>query len=206
MGWRFRKSKKLGPLRLNFSKRGVGVSTGFKGFRIGQSPDGRRYMSIGIPGTGISYMHYFKKKKQPPSPPIPLPNPQTPAPSPRLPYPAPIPFPTTPPSNTATARLVLKRDGIPTGDIFHLGERALIGRNDSVTGAVDVDLSSLPEADYISRHHAQIWRDPSANWFIQDLGSRNGTFVRAAPVTQSQGLNDGDEIVFGGVSFEFHIG
>lgn len=206
MGWRFRKSMNMGPLRLNLSRRGVGMSTGFKGFRLGQSADGRRYMSIGIPGTGISYMHYFKKEKQPTSPPMPLPNPQTPAPTPKLPYPSPVPFPTTQPGNTATARLVLKRNGIPTGDIFHLGERSLIGRNDPDTGTVDIDMSSLPEADYISRRHAEIWRDAMGEWSIRDLGSRNGTFVCAAPVAQSHGLNDGDEIFLGKVSFEFRIG
>jgi hypothetical protein len=40
MGWYLRKSVKMGPLRLNFSKRGVGFSTGVKGFRIGTGPRG----------------------------------------------------------------------------------------------------------------------------------------------------------------------
>lgn len=40
MGWYLRKSVKMGPVRLNFSKRGLGVSTGVKGFRIGTGPRG----------------------------------------------------------------------------------------------------------------------------------------------------------------------
>lgn len=40
MGWYLRKSVKMGPMRLNFSKRGIGVSTGVKGFRIGTGPRG----------------------------------------------------------------------------------------------------------------------------------------------------------------------
>lgn len=40
MGWYLRKSVKMGPMRLNFSKRGIGVSTGVKGFRVGTGPRG----------------------------------------------------------------------------------------------------------------------------------------------------------------------
>ena len=40
MGWYLRKSVKMGPMRLNFSKRGLGVSTGVKGFRVGTGPRG----------------------------------------------------------------------------------------------------------------------------------------------------------------------
>ena len=35
MGISFRKSKSFGPLRLNFSKKGVGLSVGAKGLRVG---------------------------------------------------------------------------------------------------------------------------------------------------------------------------
>lgn len=55
MGWQFRKSVNLGPLRLNLGKRGVGVSVGAGPIRIGRSATGRRYRSIRIPGTGISH-------------------------------------------------------------------------------------------------------------------------------------------------------
>jgi hypothetical protein len=41
MAWRFRKSLKLGPIRLNFSKSGVGYSIGGRGFRVGQDAKGR---------------------------------------------------------------------------------------------------------------------------------------------------------------------
>ncbi|WP_231504358.1 DUF4236 domain-containing protein [Brevibacillus borstelensis] len=55
MGFNFRKSIKLGGgVRLNLSKRGVGVSAGFKGFRVGVGPRGTR-VTAGIPGTGLSY-------------------------------------------------------------------------------------------------------------------------------------------------------
>jgi hypothetical protein len=55
MGWRLRRSAKLGPFRLNFGKRGVGVSVGVRGAHMSLSADGRVRSSVGLPGTGISY-------------------------------------------------------------------------------------------------------------------------------------------------------
>ncbi|HLZ23515.1 MAG TPA: DUF4236 domain-containing protein [Ktedonobacterales bacterium] len=40
MGWFIRKSVKVGPVRINLSKHGVGMSTGVKGFRVGTGPRG----------------------------------------------------------------------------------------------------------------------------------------------------------------------
>ena len=56
MGWQFRKSVNLGPFRVNLSKSGIGYSLGGAGFRTGVSAGGRRYSSIGIPGTGLRYL------------------------------------------------------------------------------------------------------------------------------------------------------
>lgn len=56
MGLRFRKSVNLGPLRLNFSKSGVGMSVGVKGFRVGRSAKGKTTATVSLPGTGISYV------------------------------------------------------------------------------------------------------------------------------------------------------
>ena len=56
MGYlRMRKSVKLGPgVRMNVSKKSVGVSFGTKGARQSISSSGRKTQTIGIPGTGIS--------------------------------------------------------------------------------------------------------------------------------------------------------
>jgi hypothetical protein len=56
MGWRIRRSVKLGPLRLTASKSGLGVSVGVKGARVGISGDGRVRETLSVPGTGISYV------------------------------------------------------------------------------------------------------------------------------------------------------
>lgn len=59
MGLNFRKSKKIGKgTRINFSKSGIGISTGVKGFRVGVGPKGVR-KTASIPGTGI----YSTKQK-----------------------------------------------------------------------------------------------------------------------------------------------
>jgi len=49
MGFSFRKSFNFGPLRLNLSKRGVGVSAGVKGARISKGPSGT-YLNVGRGG------------------------------------------------------------------------------------------------------------------------------------------------------------
>lgn len=54
-GLRYRKSITIAPgTRLNVSKSGIGVSTGVRGLRLGVGPRGP-YVSVGIPGTGLSY-------------------------------------------------------------------------------------------------------------------------------------------------------
>lgn len=54
MGFYFKKSIKVGLLRFNFSKSGIGLSTGVKGFRIGTGPRGN-YIHLGANGF------YYKK-------------------------------------------------------------------------------------------------------------------------------------------------
>ena len=56
MGLRFRKSMKLGPLRINFSKSGIGYSYGVKGYRVTHTADGKVRTTASIPGTGISHV------------------------------------------------------------------------------------------------------------------------------------------------------
>jgi hypothetical protein len=46
MGWGFRKSVKFGPMRVNFSKSGIGVSAGVKGARVSVGPRGT-HLNIG---------------------------------------------------------------------------------------------------------------------------------------------------------------
>ncbi len=56
MGLRFRKSINIGPLRINFSKSGIGFSLGVKGFRVSRSAKGKMSATASLPGTGLSYV------------------------------------------------------------------------------------------------------------------------------------------------------
>lgn len=54
MGLIFKKSVKLGPLKINFSKSGIGYSVGNKKIRHTKTADGKTYNTINL-GHGLSY-------------------------------------------------------------------------------------------------------------------------------------------------------
>lgn len=56
MGFRFRKSFKVGPFRATISKSGISTSFGVKGARITKKTNGNTMSTVGIPGTGLSYV------------------------------------------------------------------------------------------------------------------------------------------------------
>lgn len=116
------------------------------------------------------------------------------------------------PAATAMAQITLRRGGALTGETFRFGGGAVVGRFDPDSGPVDVDLAPLPEASYVSRHHAEFRHDAgSGQWFVKDMGSSNGTFWRAgaagafARLSGEQELNAGDEISLGNARFEFGV-
>lgn len=91
MSWRWRKSIGRGPFRINITKRGIGYSVGIPGLRYGRSPTGRKYVSQGIPGTGLYRIKYLGAKIRgrgqtalPPQTTVPVPGP---APAPTGPSP-----------------------------------------------------------------------------------------------------------------------
>jgi hypothetical protein len=55
MAFVFRKSINLGPLRINFSKNGIGWSWGVPGYRRSVSATGKKRTTYSIPGTGMSW-------------------------------------------------------------------------------------------------------------------------------------------------------
>lgn len=107
------------------------------------------------------------------------------------------------------------RDGGAARPLAPLGTSILVGRYSSEMGPVDLDLGDQPNADYVSRHHALLYED-GGTWFVKDLGSSGGTFVRALgeagavhsayeKVMPDRGhpLGDGTEIAFAKVRFVF---
>lgn len=63
MGFKFRKSIKVGPARINLSKSGIGYSIGTKGLRYTKKASGGSRTTASIPGTGISYSKDSPKRK-----------------------------------------------------------------------------------------------------------------------------------------------
>jgi hypothetical protein len=106
------------------------------------------------------------------------------------------------------AQLVIER-GLSAGRQFPLSDaESQIGRWDADGGIFpDVDLDAVDPEAKVSRRHARILMS-GGQYFIEDLGSTNGTFVnrgrRLAPQCRHQ-LRDGDEIIVGKTFLRFHI-
>lgn len=85
---------------------------------------------------------------------------------------------------------------LQVGDLVALLPRATLGRS-----ASNHIVLSDPS---VSSYHARIdWR--SGDWWLTDLGSKNGTRLNGAPMSVAMPLVDGDVVGLGLVSFEFKI-
>ena len=64
-------------------------------------------------------------------------------------------------------------------------------------------MNDLPISDkMLSRQHARIVRDTDGGLTVEDLGSRNGTFLNGERLTTVQVLKPGDRITVGGVTLK----
>ena len=64
MSWRYQKRIRVLPgVHLNLSKSGVGVSIGGRGAHVGWTARGRKYVNWGVPGRGLSWREYEKRRK-----------------------------------------------------------------------------------------------------------------------------------------------
>lgn len=108
--------------------------------------------------------------------------------------------PITEPEPTAYvgARLVLKG----AGSIFKLGDAVVIGREDPT---LQIDFDGYPDGKYISQRHAQIVKMDN-KYYVEDLGSSNGTSVNDIRLAQGQSepIDDGDVIKLGKIELTFH--
>lgn len=104
------------------------------------------------------------------------------------------------------AKLIIQRGGRVGREFMITTEEAMIGRWDADGGIFpDIDLDQDDPEAKISRRHARI--TVSGNqFFIEDLGSTNGTFVnrgqRLLPGNRHP-LNNGDEIIVGKTFLRF---
>ncbi len=77
-----------------------------------------------------------------------------------------------------------------------LGVRTIVGRQAGPETLALCDAS-------VSRNHAVIERESEHSFVVRDLGSTNGTFVRARRVEDSHALHTGDTVHFGHVGLYF---
>ncbi len=82
------------------------------------------------------------------------------------------------------------------GSTLSLDNEVLVGRN----AECDVTLAEDP---FVSTKHARFFRN-SDNWFVEDLGSTNGTLVNAVRITAVQMLRVDDRVQTGSAVFEVH--
>jgi pSer/pThr/pTyr-binding forkhead associated (FHA) protein len=57
---------------------------------------------------------------------------------------------------------------------------------------------------WISRKHANVKREPDGKFYLEDLGSRNGSLLNGQPVQGTILLQDGDLLTLGTTEIEFH--
>jgi phosphoserine phosphatase RsbU/P len=75
------------------------------------------------------------------------------------------------------------------------GDRAVLGRHP--------DCDVVLDAASVSRQHAQILKE-NGQYFVEDLHSRNGTFVNGVLISGRQQLRDGDKLKICDLSFTFY--
>jgi len=86
--------------------------------------------------------------------------------------------------------------GLPAGEQFELsGTSAVLGRHPDC----DIVLDSAA----VSRHHARIVRERDG-FYVEDLRSRNGTFVNGQLVENRRRLEEGDKLAICDLIFSFH--
>jgi hypothetical protein len=66
MGFRFQRRIRIAPgVRLNLSRSGIAGSVGRTGLRLGLDAKRKKYFSVGLPGTGLSYRTFFGRPVTP---------------------------------------------------------------------------------------------------------------------------------------------
>lgn len=88
------------------------------------------------------------------------------------------------------------------GWLISENERLQVFEGENLYGRGDADVIELPSTT-VSRRHARISFDEDP--WIEDLGSKNGTFVGDRRVTSRVRLNDGDRVRFGSFLLTFRM-
>ena len=94
------------------------------------------------------------------------------------------------------AKLLMVEPPSMRGSTLSLDDEVLVGRS----GECHVTLADDP---FVSTKHARFFRNGD-NWFVEDLGSTNGTLVNAVRIGAAQMLRVDDRVQTGSAVFEVH--
>jgi len=100
------------------------------------------------------------------------------------------------PSVVPTIKITTREDGTSESYEYTLSE-VTIGR--------DPNSSCQLDDNSISAQHARLTYQQT-QWWVEDLGSTNGTFLNQEPVTTPQVITSGDKLRCGRIVFQIQIG
>jgi hypothetical protein len=92
------------------------------------------------------------------------------------------------------AQLLMVEPANMRGSVTTLESEVVVGRAPECTVV-------MPEDPYTSTRHARFFERDGA-WWVEDLGSTNGTLVNAKPITEAQQLKRDDRVQTGSAVFE----
>ena len=102
--------------------------------------------------------------------------------------------PTAPHSTTVEVVLVLDVVEVLEVVVVTTAGKVVVGRAPECTVV-------MPEDPYTSTRHARFFERDGA-WWVEDLGSTNGTLVNAKTITEAQQLKRDDRVQTGSAVFE----
>jgi len=76
-------------------------------------------------------------------------------------------------------------------DLTFDGASARLGRDPTL------ELPCDPDDDVVSAVHARVWRDADGSWWLEDLGSTNGTWLNGRRIAAAEPLRAGDRFTLG---------
>ena len=97
-------------------------------------------------------------------------------------------------AKTGPAQLLMVEPAARRGSVTVLEGDIVVGRAPECSVV-------MPDDPYTSTRHARFFERDGA-WWVEDLGSTNGTLVNAKPITEAQQLKRDDRVQTGSAVFE----